>query len=267
MGIRGLGRTLGILAILGTAGLARAQEITGNNRLVESFIQDGAILRQGWLEADGRYSGWGGGRDAAAGALVAFSVKERVELGGRFGYLDRSRSEGEVLYGEKLSSDLQGNGLADVDLYGKIRFRTAPRDWAAGILVKLPAADEGKRLGSGSADYELFLATRQTYAKFAWIGSASARLNGDARTPGGESGKVSAALGGGAILKISYAWSFMAETRYETRRYDGGDVDFRITPSFDFRPTENLAFRLSAAFGLADGSPDHEFAFGAVFHF
>jgi hypothetical protein len=75
------------------------------------------------------------------------------------------------------------------------------------------------------------------------------------------------AVGGGAIFRISYSWSFLAETRYETRRYDGGDVDFRITPTLDFRPTENLAFRLGIAIGLADGAPDQQLTFGAVFHF
>jgi hypothetical protein len=265
--IRRLGLALALLVASAGVEGAQAQDLTGDNRLVDNFIQDGAILRQGWLEADGGYASWSGGHDTSVGARIVFSAKDRFEFGGAFGYLDRDRASDEVLYGERLTSSVSENGPADVDLYGKFRFRTAPRDWSAGLLVKLPAADEGKRLGSGSTDTEFFLATRQTRGKFAWIGNASIRLNGDARTPGEAGGKTSAALGGGAILRLSYSWTFLAETRYETRRYDGGDVSFRITPSFDFRPTENLAFRLSAAFGLADGSPNVETRLGAVFHF
>jgi hypothetical protein len=259
-----------MLVLLGTGGVAgtvRAQEITGNNRLLENFVEDGAVLRQGWLEAGTDYGEWSGGHDFNVGTRISFSARERFEFGGRFSYLDRERARGDVLFGERLSSGVSDNGPGDVDLYGKYRFKTQPRDWCAGILVKLPTADDQERLGSGRTDYEAFLATRRTFTKFAWIGNAALRMNGDAQTPGEASGKISGALGGGMILKLSYSWSFMAETRYETRRYQGGDVDFRITPSIDFRPTENLAFRLGVAFGLADGSPNQEGTFGAVFHF
>jgi len=259
-----------MLVLLGATGAAdsvRAQEITGNNRLLENFIQDGAVLRQGWLEAGTSYGDWSRGHDFAVGTRISFSAAQKFEFGGRFFYLDRERSSNDVLFGERLSSGFSDNGPGDVDLYGKFRFRTLFCDWSAGILVKLPTADDHERLGSGRADYEAFLATRRTFTKFAWIGNASLRLNGDSRTPGEAGGKTSAALGGGMILKLAYSWSFMAETRYETRRYEGGDADFRIAPSIDFRPTENLAFRLGVAFGLADGSPNQEGTFGAVFHF
>jgi len=261
----GLGLALAVLG--GGANAARAEEITGSVRLLDNFVQDGALVRQGWLEAGATYGDWSGGHDFTAGARVAIAAKDRLEFGGRFDYLERERSQGEVLFGERLSSDISENGPGDLDLYGKLRFRTDPREWSAGLLVKLPGGDDRERLGSGRTDYEAFLATRRTRGKFAWVGNASVRLNGDARTPGEASGKTSAALGGGAIFKISYSWCFMAEARYETRRYDGGDVDFRLTPSVDFRPTENLAFRLGLAFGVADGSPNQEGIFAAVFHF
>jgi hypothetical protein len=256
-----------VLALGSVGDRLLSQEITGNLRLVDNFIQDGAVLRQGWLEAGASYADWGDGHDSTVSARVAFSAMEKMEFGGTFSYLDRTRSDGDVLFGEKLSSSMGDNGPGDINLYGKFRFKTAPRDWSAGLIVKLPTADEGERLGSGSTDYELFLATRQTSAKHAWVGSTSLRWNGDARTPGGSSGRTSVAAGGGMIFKMSYSWSFLAEARYETRRYDGGDVDFRIVPTFDFRPTENLAFRLGFAFGLADGSPNRDVTFGAVFHF
>jgi len=263
-------RLFGILAIVAMgclSGTARAQGITGNHRLVESFIQDGAILRQGWLEAGAGYSDWEGGHDFAAGARVAFSILERLEAGGRVSYLDRTRFRNEVLFGERLSSDIDENGLGDLDLYGKFRFGTHPRDWSAGLLVKIPAGDDRERLGSGRTDYAVFLATRRTFERFAWIGNASLRVNGDSRTPGGGSGRTSGSLGGGAIFRISYSWIFMAEGMYETRRYEGGEVDFRVIPSLDFRPTENLALRLGVALGLAGGSPDQEATFSVVFHF
>jgi hypothetical protein len=264
---RWLVRTIAALLLGFAGGLARAQEITGNHRFLENFEMDGAILRQGWLEAGAGYSNWGGGRDFTLGTRVAFSAMDRLEMGGRLSYLSRTRSRGEVLFGEKLSSSVDENGLGDLDLYAKLRFKSTPRDWSAGLQIKVPAGDDQERLGSGRTDYGVFLATRRTFTRFAWIGNASVRFNGDARTPGGGNGKTSGALGGGGLFKLSYSWSFMAETRYETRRYDGGEVDFRIAPSFDFRPTENLALRLGLAFGLAEGAPDREASFGAVFHF
>ena len=259
--------TLAIVAMGCLTGTAQSQEITGDHRLVESFIEDGAILRQGWLEAGAGYSAWGGGHDFETGVHVAFSALERWEVGGRVSYLDRTRSRNEVLFGEKLSSDIGENGLGDLDLYGKLRFGTDPREYGTGLIVKIPSGDDRERLGSGSTDYAVFFATRRTFDRFAWVGNASLRINGDARTPGGGNGEVSGALGGGAIYRISYSWTLMAEARYETRRYDGGDVDFRVTPSVDFRPTENLALRLGVALGLADGSPDQEATFSLVFHF
>jgi len=265
--IRRLFWFVAIVAMGCLSGTARAQGITGNHRLVESFIQDGAILRQGWLEAGAGYSDWGGGDDFAAGTRIAFSALGRLEAGGRVFYLDRTRLRNDVLFGEKLSSDIDENGLGDLDLYGKFRFGASPREWSAGLLVKIPSGDDRERLGSGRTDYAVFLATRRTFERLAWIGNASVRINGDSRTPGGGSGKTSGSLGGGAILRISYSWIFMAEAMYETRRYEGGDVDFRVTPSLDFRPTENLALRLGVAFGLADGSPDQETTFSFVFHF
>ncbi len=256
------------IAVMGClAGTARAQGITGNHRLVENFIEDGAVLRQGWLEAGAGYSDWGGGHDFTAGLRVALSALERLEMGGRVAYLDRSRLRNDVLYGEKLSSDTEENGLGDLDLYGKFRFGTQPREWSAGLIVKIPSGDDRERLGSGRTDYAVFVATRRSFERFAWIGNASIRSNGDSRTPGGAAGKTSGSLGGGAIFRISYSWIFMAEARCETRRYDGGEADFRLAPSLDFRPTENLALRLGAAFGLADGSPDQEATFSVVFHF
>jgi hypothetical protein len=264
---RWLGLALVVLGMGGFAERTPAQELTGDNRLVDNFVQDAAVVRQGWLEAEAAYGDWSGGHDLGLGARVAFSAKDRFEFGGQFGYLDRDRSQGDVLFGERLSSSISESGASDLNLYGKFRFHTEPREWGAGLMVKLPTADDGKRLGSGRTDYEFFLATRRTRPKFAWVGNASLRLNGDSQTPGNAQGKTSAALGGGAIFRLSYSWSFLGEARYESPRYDGGDASFRLTPTFDFRPTENLAFRLGVEFGLADGSPDHEARFGAVFHF
>lgn len=244
-----------------------AQEITGNHRLVDRFIEDGAMLRQGWLEARGGYGDWGGGRDVTVGTLVAFKVLENFEIGGRIAYLDRTRSRDEVLYGERLGATVAENALGDLDLFGKVRFTPSPREFSLGLVVKVPAGDEHERLGSGRTDYELFGATRQTLGKFAWVGNGGVRFNGDSRTPGGGDGRTSFLLGGGALIKLAYSWTFLAEAAFESRRYSGGDPDVRLTPALDFRPTENLSLRLGVGVGLADGSPDREATFGAVFQF
>jgi hypothetical protein len=274
------GRLAGILTLLILAvGLPTAvsaqqttssqPQINGDFRLMipQDFVADAALVRSTWLEARGDYADWGdGGRDTSVMGIVAFSIADKVELGGNFGYLDRKRSEDQVLYGDRLSSDVSNNGFADVNVYGKMVFGKSTRPWAAGFLVKFPTADEKEFLGSGAADYELFVANRRPSTKSAWIWNAAVRFNGDPDISGAGSGKTSAAAAGGVILKISYSWAFMAEARYETRRYDGGNNYFSVMPTFDFRPTENIALRLGVGFGLADGAPNVDYSFGFVFH-
>jgi hypothetical protein len=224
-------------------------------------------VRAAWFEARGDYADYGhGGKDTTAQAILAFNLGDRVELGGSFGYLDRVRSEDQTLFGERLSSDINNNGFSDVNVYGKFVFKPGKRPWAAGFLVKFPTADEKELLGSGAADYELFVGNRRPGTKIVWLWNAAVRFNGDPDFSGGGSGQTSAAAAGGLIMKLSYSWAFMAEARYESRRYDGDDTYFSLMPSLDFRPTENIALRFGTAFGLADGAPDIDYSFGFVFH-
>ena len=275
------GRLAGILTLLilmaGLPSAASAQQstttalppITGDFRLMllQDFMADAALVRSTWLEARGDYADWGdGGKDVSAMGVVAFNIKDTVELGGTFGYLDRDRSADQVLFGDRLTSDISNNGFEDVNIYGKMVFGQPTWPWAAGFLIKFPTADEKEFLGSGAADYQLFVANRLPRTKYVWIWNASVRFNGDPDISGAGSGKTSVAAGGGIILRLSYSWSFLAESRYESRRYDGGDSYFSVMPTFDFRPTENIALRLGVAFGLADGAPNEDYSFGFVFH-
>ena len=274
------GRLAGILTLLllgaGVPSAALAQQtaastppITGDFRLMllPDFMADAALVRSTWLEVRGDYADWGdGGRDTSVMGVVAFNVADKVELGGTFGYLDRDRSAGQVLYGERLTSDISNNGFEDVNVYGKMVFGKPTRPWAAGFVVQFPTADENEFLGSGAANYQLFVASRRPSTKSAWIWNASVVFNGDPDIPGAGSGKTSVGAGGGIILKLSYSWSFLGEARYESQHYDGGDSYFSVMPTFDFRPTENIALRLGVAFGLADGAPNEDYSFGFVFH-
>lgn len=248
---------------------AAQPEISGDHRLVlfENFISDAALVRSTWLEARADYADYGnGGHDTTTQAIVAFSLADKVELGGSFGYLDRERSEDQTIFGERLGSDVSNNGFSDVNVYGKFVFKPGKRPWAAGFLIKFPTADEKELLGSGAADYELFVGNRRPGTRATWIWNAAVRFNGDPDFSGGGSGQTSAAAAGGLIMKLSYSWAFLAEARYETRRYDGDDNYFALMPSVDFRPTENIALRLGAAFGLTDGAPNVDYTFGFVFH-
>ncbi|MCI0568001.1 MAG: hypothetical protein L0Z52_07405 [Acidobacteria bacterium] len=265
-----------LVLVVSVASAASAQQttapppqITGDYRLMlqQDFVADAALVRSTWLELRGDYADWGdGGRDTSVMGIVAFNIADKVELGGNFGYLDRMRSEDQVLFGDRLSSDVSNNGFQDVNVYGKMVFGKATRPWAAGFLVKFPTADEKEFLGSGAADYELFVANRRPSTKSAWIWNAAVRFTGDPDISGAGSGKTSVGAGGGLILKLSYSWSFLAEARYETRRYDGGDNYFIVMPTIDFRPTENIALRLGVGIGLADGAPNEDYSFGFVFH-
>jgi hypothetical protein len=268
---RGLGIQifLGILTLFAMPAGLRAQEVTGDHRLmrVENFVRDAALVRSTWLELRGEYADWGdGGNDTRVHGLAAFAFAEHFEAGGSFGYLDRSRSEDQVLFGERLPEDLSNNGWDDVDIFAKYVFKGPSHPWAAGFSWKLPVADDREGLGSGAADFDLFLANRRNHQKWAWTWNAGVRFNGDPKQPGAGSGNTSGSAAGGFLWRLSYSWIFMAEGRYETRRYDGSDVDLTVGPSFDFRPTENIALRFGVDFGLADGAPDLNYAFGFVFH-
>lgn len=244
-----------------------AQEITGNHRMFERFVEDGALVRQGWFEARATWADWSCGRDLQGDVLLAFRPFDPIELGGRFGYLDRSRSRGEVLFGERLTATDSNNGWTDVDLFAKVRLLEGPWSMSLGAVVKAPVADERERLGSGSTDYEGFFAVRRTRDRLAWVAHGGVRSNGEAKTPLPADGRTSLLLGGGFLVRFAYSWTFQVEAAYESRRYDGGDPDLRVIPAFDLRPTENLALRWAIGGGLSDGAPHREARFGAVFQF
>jgi len=256
-----------ILAWALAGGCVPAEEITGNHRLFERFIEDGATLRQGWMEARAGYANWDGGHDLGIGTLLAFRVTGRLEAGGSFGYIDRDRARGEGLFGESLSGPVHENGLSDLDLYAKLQLTQGPRETSVGLVVKLPVADETERLGTGQTDYELFMACRGTRPRVAWVGNGGVRLTGDSRTPGGAEGRPSLLLGGGALVRLSYSWTFLSEAVFETKRFSEGDPELKVVPALDFRPTENISLRLGVAIGLTKGSPDQETTLAAVFQF
>ncbi|HEU5180750.1 MAG TPA: hypothetical protein VFW45_08150 [Candidatus Polarisedimenticolia bacterium] len=260
--------TLTALGAAATPALAQ-QPITGDFRLLQlnNFIEDAGLIRSTWLEARGDYADWGdGGKDKQLTAVAAFAFAERFEVGGSFGYLDRSRTEDQVLFGEELGGDFSNNGFGDSNLFGKFQIAGGEKPWAAGLVVKLATGDESEGLGSGAADYELFVANRRTREKrvFSWNGGV--RFNGDPEVSGTGSGDTSFFVGGGWIFRLSYSWSFLAEGRVETKRYEGDDTAAIVTPSFDYRPTENIALRLGIGLGFTDGAPDQTYTFGFVFH-
>ena len=260
--------TLTALGAAATPALAQ-QPLTGDFRLMQlhNFLEDGGLVRSTWLELRGDYADWGdGGKDKMLTAVAVFTIADRVEVGGTFGYLDRSRSEDQVLFGERLGGDFSNNGFGDSNLFGKFQIVGGEKPWAAGLLVKLPTGDESEGLGSGAADYELFVANRCTKEKRAFVWNGGVRFNGDPEVSGTGSGETSFFAAAGWIFRLSYSWSFLAEGRYETRRYDGDDSAFVATPSFDYRPTENIALRFGVGLGFTDGAPDENYTFGFVFH-
>ena len=260
-----------LLAVAASASPALAQNppLTGDFRLLQrqNFYEDAGLIRSTWLELRGDYADWGGGgRDKQLTGIAVFQFADRFEVGGDFGYLDRSRDEDQVIFGERLGSDFSDNGFTDVNLFGKYQIVSGDKPWAVGLLVKLPTGDESELLGSGAADYEVFVANRREKEKRAMVWNAAVRFNGDPEFSGGGGGETSFAAGAGAIFRMSYSWSFLVEGRYETRRYDGDDPIFMVTPSFDYRPTENIALRFGVGIGFTDGAPDENYTFGFVFH-
>lgn len=231
--------------------------VSGNHRLLDRFVEDGAIVPRGWIELRAAYADYQqGGRDLAAGAIAAFRFGRDVEAGFIGGVIDRRRSAGTPLFGAPLPRDVDGAGLADLALYGKYRVFSGPLDLAVGGRVIVPLADEEAGRGPGVFQYEAFTGMRKTWPRVTLIGSAGVAGRGDSKSPGTAEGRSSVKLGLGTLVPLSLLWTMMGEVAYESARFEGEGSNARVLVGLDWRPTKFLAARGGAGAGLTDGAAD-----------
>jgi len=225
-------------------------------RLFKSFIQDGAIQPHVWLEGQWRLENNAPLSDANDGTrnflsgILALGFNNRVEAGLSWG-------------GVYVDPDGAGShsGTADLEIYGKYLLSESPLNIAVGGLVKIPTADSGDQLGSGSADWEGFGAVRKDFGNIQAIGNVGLRWNGDPDVVD-VSGNTSVLAGGGVIFELGRRSFGSLELNFESRRYEGLHSDLRLTPGLVARLGERGFFRAGIGIGLSDGAPDTEFLVG-----
>src|SRR5439155_945216 len=120
-----------VLSLL-VAGRARAEvAVTGDHRLLLHFVEDGALVSKGWIEAAGTYARVDGGSDIGADLRAAFRFGRNVEAGLTARALMRSRDAGRTSgllgFGLLVPLSYEWTFLAEVNYEGA-RFKDQGQD-------------------------------------------------------------------------------------------------------------------------------------------
>ena len=228
-------------------------------RLFQRFVEDGAISPHVWLEGQVRMQtnspvfGPGDGDRWTTDAVLGLGLTEELEVGLRLGLIHLDPDAGD--------SD---NGLSDIEVHAKYRLDELPLDIVVGGIVKIPTADEDEGLGTGELDFEGFGAVRKDLGHVSLIGNAGLRFNGDPDGSVGVDTKTSILLGGGLIIGLTSRIHNSWELTYESKRFEGGETDVRLTPGLGWRLGNRGLFRAAVGIGLSDGAPDFEAIAGLV---
>ena len=230
--------------------------ISGAHRLLEGFVEDGAIVKWGWIELLTTYQDRTGGRDLSGALITAFRLGRDIEAGAVVGLLERRRDAGAILFGSSLADPVSDSGLADVLLYGKYRGVRSPIELAIGGAVEVPVGDEAAGLGSGAFQYRGFVALRRDLYRASIVASLGVADRQDSEAAGRAAGQTSIRVGAGLLVPLSLYWTVIGEASYESARFDGDEADGRALIGLDWRPTEFLVMRGGAGGGWTDGAPD-----------
>ncbi len=220
-------------------------------RLFQHFVEDAAVAPGGWIEGQASYENQPDGTRWIAGPVLAFKVVPDVEAGLRFGFVRLDPDAGPA-----------ESGLSDVDLYAKYRLPGGRERFALGALVKAPAADAKRGLGTGKTDLEIFGAFRADLDAVTLVASAGARFNGKPDPPLPD-GKDSIQLGAGILMPATPRVTFVVEGTYESKRLAGGKSDARLTVGAQRLGQRGRGgIRGAIAFPLNDGAPDFQVILG-----
>ena len=246
---------------------ATALEVSGDHRLVQRFVEDGAIVQKAWFGAVADYDRFEGGQDLAGTIVLAFRLGRDVEAGVIGGVIDRRREAGDTLFGAPLAGPIDTTGLADATVYGKYRILRSPVELAVGAAVVVPLADESRELGPGSVRSRFFLGMRRSFSRATLVWNLGATDRSASRAPGEVRGRIAALAGTGLVLPLSYVWTFVGEVNYDGARFEGDRGDARLLAGLDWRPTANIVFRGALGRGLSERAPDLSAHLSAAFHF
>ncbi|MFQ5718744.1 MAG: hypothetical protein ACE5IK_04265 [Acidobacteriota bacterium] len=242
-----------------------AQDLAGDeHRFIQIFIEDAAIVENGWVEGQFRWQDLDQFDSRISfGPVVAFSPVDRLEVGGRFDFVNLD-------FGRDSES-----GISDTTVYGKWQIFRNPIEFTIGGELSLPTGDEDDRLGTGEVDAAIFGAVRKNFDEAYVTGHFGFRANQDADVgsnlgPGlavNLDGKASVFLGAAVMIPRGDRWAVSGELTVETERYEQTDSAIEFTVGGYWFAGNNLTFRAGVGLGLADASPDLEVVAGIVGHF
>ena len=226
-------------------------------RFLQIFFEDAAVVENAWFEAQFRFQNLSGDAEALRlGPVFAFSPTDRLELGGRFDFMD-------IDFGATSES-----GVSDTIVYGKWQFYRNPVQFAIGAELSLPTGDEDNGLGTGEVDPAIFASVRKDLQDVTLTGMFGFRFNNDAEIGGGSvDGKTSIFLGGGAMFPVAERFSLSGELTVETERYENADSAVELTAGAYWFASDGFTLRGGLGIGLDDGAPDWQLIVGAAWHF
>jgi hypothetical protein len=259
-------QALGIAACASSA-RAAVPPLSGDHRLMLGFVEDGAVIRKGWIEAYGDAWLSDSGSDLGFRLRGAFRFGRDAEAGFDFGALQRGRDAGSVLYGAAVPDDIAHLGFGDALVYGKYRLLRGVCDLALGGSVAVPLADPDSGLTSGAVQAKGFVALRGSIGGTALVGHLGIAAAEDARYEEGARGRRAGTVSFGAMWPLGRLWSLVAEAEHSGALWEDDGSTTRGLVGLDWRPTENIVVRGGLGAGRQDKTDQVGGTMAMAFHF
>lgn len=230
------------------------------DRLFLGFAEDPALAEDQWWEGQAEVIDYNSLDSIAVRLIFALQPYDRFEFGGRIGF---GSTDTPAFIPD-------GSGSTDLDLWGKYHLGSKGDDtqFAVGALATVPTGDDTAGLGYDSFSAALFGSMRHRLPEAIVTGHVGARYNQDGRFLGVDlEAKNSFLAGVGVIFPLTDEISGIAEGKYESRRFTGGDPDFRILGGINWHLDRRGVVRAAVALGLTDGAPDTQILAGYALQF
>jgi len=227
------------------------QPTSGSDRMFLNFFEEATIVDGQWWEGQLELVNDSDIDSFILRGVAAFQLRPKLEVGGTVGF---GTTDSNVVP--------DGTGATDLDLYGKWYFgspgKKKKNEFAAGAILTVPTGDNTSGLGQDAFRLGGFGSFRRRAKRIIWNGNLGFRINDDAEFSGSDSldGKGSTWAGFGILFPRSDKVSLIAETKYESKQFQGGKNLFSVLGGINWRLANQGMFRGAVDIGLKDGSPD-----------
>jgi len=259
------GIAVGALAFFPPAATAAPQG--GEDRLLLTFIEDGALIDKAWIEFAGVAREADEGRDLGLSLRAAFRYGRDAEAGVDLTFLNRQRDAGAPLYGAAVVDPFEHTGVSDPIVYGKYRLLRGACDLAIGARASIPVAPDDSGLTSGAWEGRGFVAFRGAWRQAALIGHLGIGVSSDAHYEEGAAGRTFATASIGSVVALSRLWNLLAEISFEGARFGGEEERGRGLVGLDWHPTVNIRVRGGVGSGWGSESGAFSGIAAMAFHF